>query len=112
MRVPAISALVLLPLAASAATPVEEAPAAGSAVVPAEPAESLDRMNVYRVRPDCVSIPQQVAGEDREYDATRLDRLPPGKLLLAVEREVGGCPEAVLASEERRRQTGRARPGR
>lgn len=53
-------------------------------------------------RPNCVSIPRQVAGEDRRYDGTRLDRQPPGRLILTVQREVNGCPEVVFANELRR----------
>lgn len=106
MRIPAIIALALLPLESSSAQPSPQAPAAGErGAAIAGPIE--DPMNRYRIRPGCVSIPQQVAGEDREYRGTRLDRLPPGKLLLAVDRRIDGCPEIVLASEERRRERAR-----
>jgi hypothetical protein len=60
--------------------------------------------NRLAARPDCVSIPRQVAGEDRKYPGTRLDQQPPGKLLYAVDRQVDGCRVATLVSEERRRQ--------
>lgn len=63
---------------------------------------SFDRMNAMPARPDCVSVPRQVAGEDRDYDGTRLDRLPPGRTILAVQREVNGCPEVVFANAQRR----------
>ena len=63
---------------------------------------SFDRMNAMPARPDCVSVPRQVAGEDRRHDGTRLDQQPPGRLILAVEREVNGCPEVVFAGEQRR----------
>ena len=56
-------------------------------------------MNVMRTRADCTPIPRQVSGEDRRYDGTRLDQQPPGRLMLAVQREVNGCPEATLVSD-------------
>jgi hypothetical protein len=61
-------------------------------------------MNRYQKQPRCASIPQQVAGEDRRYNGTRLDRQPPGQLLLAVDRQVDGCHEAVLMRDELRRR--------
>ena len=61
-------------------------------------------MNHYQKHPRCLSIPQQVAGVDRRYDGTRLDRQPPGQLLLAVDRQVNGCHEAVLARDELHRR--------
>lgn len=75
--------------------------------VPARPAPELnphnfDRMNLMRSRPDCVSVPRQVAGEERRPDGTRLDRQPPGRMILAVQREVNGCPEVVFAGGQRR----------
>ena len=98
--------LAFVPLAVlclGAAPPQASAPQA----VPAQTApelnpHSFDRMNAMRVRPDCVSVPRQVAGEDRRQDGTRLDRQPPGRLILAVQREVNGCPEVVFAGEQRR----------
>ena len=110
MRALHLVALFVLPFAAGAAVPCEHAPSDSRFESADGAADRLDPMNVYRERPGCVSIPRQVAGEDRTYDATRLDRLPRGTLLLAVEREVDGCPEVVLATEERRRVTERGRP--
>jgi hypothetical protein len=69
----------------------------------------FDRMNVMPVRPACVSIPRQVAGEDRRYDGTRLDQQPPGRLILAVDRRVNGCPEVAFANGQQR--SARAFPG-
>jgi hypothetical protein len=63
---------------------------------------SLDRMNVMPERPGCVPIARQVAGEDRRYNGTRLDRQPPGRLILAVQRQVGGCPEVTFVNAQRR----------
>ena len=60
--------------------------------------------NLYRDRAGCTSIPRQVAGEDRRYDGTRLDRQPPGKALLAVDRSIDDCPVATFVSEERARR--------
>jgi hypothetical protein len=83
------------------------APRADTAPRPAQTApelnpHSFDRMNIMPARPDCVSIPRQVAGDDRRYDGTRLDRQPPGRLILAVDREVNGCREVAFANGERR----------
>ena len=55
--------------------------------------------------PGCIPVPQQVAGEDRDYPGTRLDQQPPGKLLHAVERQVNGCREVTFVAEERQRAT-------
>ena len=63
--------------------------------------ERFDRMNVFPGLPACESIPRQVAGPRwRNEGATRLDRLPPGQVLLAVERHFDGCREAVLLRDE------------
>ena len=99
MRKLAFVPLVLLGM--GAAPPQVAQPA------PAQTAQELnphgfDRMNAMPERPDCVSIPRQVAGEDRRYDGTRLDRQPAGRLILTVQREVNGCPEVVFANEQRR----------
>lgn len=108
MRVLACVAFALLPIGSSSAQTGPNSPGSGEDGAAAlNPADGMDPMNLYRTRPGCVSIPRQVAGEDREYRGTRLDQLPPGKLLLAVERRVDGCPEIVLASEERRRERDR-----
>jgi len=88
-------------LCIGAAPPQAAAPAPAQAAPELNP-HSFDRMNAMPARPDCVSIPRQVAGEDRRYDGTRLDRQPPGRLILAVERRVNGCPEVVFANEQRR----------
>jgi len=101
MRILAAFPLALLPLGAAASAP---APSSPGRAAPALDLESADRMNVYRALPNCKSIPRQVAGEDRRHPGTRLDRQPPGRLLHAVERQFDGCREAVLVSEERRRQ--------
>ena len=83
------------------------APPQGDRPAPAQTAPELnphgfDRMNVMPARPDCVSIPRQVAGEDRRYDGTRLDQQPAGRLILAVDRRVNGCPEVTFANQQRR----------
>ncbi len=85
MKLLILAATLLLP----AATP-EAPPAAAPARV--EPAAQ----NIFRDRDGCLPIPQQVAGEKREYRGTRLDQQPPAHLLLAVDRRVNGCPEATL----------------
>jgi hypothetical protein len=102
MRIFAAATLALLPLAATAAQPVErEAGLRGEAPQAAPP--SLDRMNAYRTRPGCVPIQQRVARGERR-GGTRLDQEPPGRALLAVDRIVDGCHEVVLIGEEQRRQ--------
>ena len=83
------------------------APQAEPAPAPAQTAPELnphgfDRMNVMSARPGCVSIPRQVTGEDRRYDGTRLDQQPPGRLILAVDRRVNGCPEVTFANGQQR----------
>jgi hypothetical protein len=102
MRIIAAATLALLPLAATAAQPVEREPNQ-RAEAPQAMTPSLDRMNVYQARPGCVPVPQQVAGTERR-NGTRLDQQPPGRALLAVDRVVDGCHEVVLISEEQRRQ--------
>ena len=104
MRALPIAAFALLPLSAAAVSPAEDGPRAAAEPVTPVPAERDDPMNLYSMQPGCESIPRQVAGEDREYGATRLDRLPPGKLLHSVERRVDGCPVVTFVAEERKRQ--------
>ncbi len=103
MRRFAAIALALLPLAAAGAAPQhpttgQAARGDGSRTV--RPSFT-DSMNLFQQGPGCLSIPRQVAGEDRRYPGTRLDREPPGRLILAVDRIVGGCHEVVLASDRR-----------
>jgi hypothetical protein len=104
MRIIAAATLALLPLAASAAQPVERE-AGQRAEAPQDVAPSLDPMNVYRTRPGCVPLEQQVARGERR-NGTRLDQQPPGQSFFAVDRMVDGCREVTLIAEERRRQRG------
>jgi hypothetical protein len=99
----AAASVSFLPLSLSAAPPAPAAPRDDPAVLPAP------MPNHFGTPAGCESIPQQVTGEDKEYRGTRLDRLPPGKLLHAVERKVDGCPVVTFVAEERQRQlrTGR-----
>ena len=101
MRNLAFVPLALLCIGAAPAQSGQTAPALAQTAPELNP-HGFDRMNLMPARPDCESIPRQVAGEDRRYDGTRLDRQPPGRLILAVERHVGGCPEVVFANEQRR----------
>ena len=101
MRMIAAAALALLPLAATAAQPAEQGSSAPAEAPQAKP--SFDQMNVYRQPPGCPPIEQQIARGERR-NGTRLDQQPPGHAFLAVDRRVNGCQEAVLVSEERRRQ--------
>jgi hypothetical protein len=105
MRYLAIFPLILLSVGSSASPP---APGSAAAVPPlAEvrppPPDSLDRINAFREGPGCTSIPRQVAGTDRSRNGTRLDQQPPGRAILAVDRQVNGCHEVALLSQERRR---------
>lgn len=97
--------LAFVPLALlciGAAPPqAEPAPSSGPQIVPT-PDGFVHDMNVMRNRADCVPIPRQVTGEDRRYDGTRLDQQPPGRLILAVDRRVNGCPEVTFANQQRR----------
>jgi hypothetical protein len=94
-------AFVPLALLCIGAAPVQPAPEPAQTAPELNP-HGFDRMNLMPARSDCESIPRQVAGEDRRYDGTRLDRQPPGQLILAVERHVGGCPEVVFANGQQR----------
>ena len=78
------------------------APVAPAQTAPELNPHSFDQMNLMRERSNCESIPRQVAGEDRRYDGTRLDQQPPGRMILAVQREVAGCPEVAFANDIRR----------
>jgi hypothetical protein len=90
-------AIALLGLPALGAAP----PGAGEGVL-------QNPMNRYREAPDCLPIPRQVAGADREYKGNRLDQQPPGRLLHAVERKVGECRTVTFVADERLRRP----PGR
>lgn len=76
---------------------------AAAPAAPAPGAQPLATPNLYAAMPGCPSIQRQVAGEDKEYRGTRLDQQPPGKLLLAVDREVEGCRVVTFAAQERQR---------
>ena len=106
MKLVILAAALVLP--GSSAPPASSAslapPAAPGAWEPPVSADRSDRMNLYRQKPGCRSIPDQVAGADRRYDGARLDRLPQGHTVLAVERHVDGCREVVLLRDERRRR--------
>ncbi len=101
MRKLAFVPLALLCMGAAAPQAAEPAPTPAQTAPELNP-HSFDRMNAMPAQPDCVSVPRQVAGEDRRYDGTRLDRQPPGRLILAVDREVNGCREVTFADSERR----------
>ena len=94
-------AFIPLALLSIGAAPPAERPTPAQSAPELNP-HPFDRMNAMPARPDCVSIPRQVAGDDRRYDGTRLDRQPPGRLILAVERRVNGCPEVTFANAQRR----------
>jgi hypothetical protein len=107
MRIMAAFAVTLLPLAAAAAAPHHSgtgraAPPHGNIRVGEAPAN--DPMNFFRQGPGCVPIQRQVMGENRHYSGTRLDQEPPGRMILAVDRQVNGCHEVALLSAEPRRR--------
>lgn len=95
MRKLAVIPMALLALGAASPDP----PAPGDAPIAPTPF-SADPSVLTLNRPGCVPILRQVAGEDRRLPGTRLDRQPEGRLLYAVQREVGGCPEAVLVNDQ------------
>ena len=102
MKIAFLLAALMFPLASPAVAPEHD-----RAPAPTGPqADSVPQgtPNLYRDRPGCASIPRQVAGEDRRYDGTRLDRQPPGKALLAVHRSVDDCPVVTFVNEERARR--------
>jgi len=96
MRIIAAAILAFLPLAAQAV------PGAQKGAEAAPP--GLDSMDASRQKPGCVPILQQVAGANRRIPETRLDRQPPGRALLAVDRQVDGCHEVTFAGERRARR--------
>ena len=83
-------ALIVLALLAAPASSVAQ---------PAPGAKSL----AAQQRLDCVAAHVQHANKGEPLRPRRLDELPQGKLYLSVMREVDGCQEMVLASEERGR---------
>ena len=103
MRMMAAFALALLPLAAASAAPRHAGThrTAQGGEIHVGNAPFTDQMNLFRQGAGCVPIERQVRGEDRRYRGTRLDREPAGRLILAVDRTVGGCHEVVMASDRR-----------
>jgi hypothetical protein len=97
MRVLAAFPLAFLAFASAGA------PAAPSASVPqpAAPSASVPRDGEIRLTaPDhCRSDEPRIANAPGRVGAERLDRLPPGRLDLAVMRQVNGCPEPVTVAE-------------
>jgi hypothetical protein len=64
---------------------------------------SLDAVPVAVAKLDCTANRVHHADQFKATRPRRLDEMPPGKLYLSVMREVDGCQEMVLASEERGR---------
>lgn len=95
MRKLAVIPMALLALVAASPDP----PAPGDALIASTPF-SADRSVRTLDREGCVSIPRQVAGENRRLPGTRLDQQPEGRLLYAVQREMDGCPEVVLVNDQ------------
>lgn len=102
MRVAAALTFAWLPFAVVVAQPARQR--TNSRAEPPQIAlPNYDPLNLYRERPGCTPVPQQVAGTERR-NGTRLDQQPPGRALLAVDRQVDGCREVTFISDERRRQ--------
>jgi hypothetical protein len=89
-------ALVLLALLATPASSVAQ-PAPAASVTPVKEGP------LARQRLDCVATRVQHASKGEPLRMRRLDELPNGELYLSVMREVDGCQEMVLVSEERGR---------
>jgi hypothetical protein len=87
MKLAILAAALLLP----ASAPAPDAPPAQ-----AKAPDQLGIQNAHSDRAGCTPIVQQVAGENRVYRGTRLDQQPPAQLLLAVDRQVGGCREVTF----------------
>lgn len=85
--------LLLVTLALPASTVARPGPEPGP---PAERGLAQQRL-------DCVANRVQHARPGAPIRPRTLDELPSGKLYLTVERQVDGCREFVLASEERSR---------
>jgi hypothetical protein len=85
--------LLLAVLAAPVSSVAQPAPARPPAERQAPPAQ----------RVDCAAAQVRHATRPAPLRPRRLDELPRGELYLSVMREVDGCQELVLASEERSR---------
>jgi hypothetical protein len=92
-RIAAIT-LILLPLGAASATPVQPAPQASAAPAPAGQANAATAKCDRFGRMDQASVLRMPSPR-----AQRLNELPPGDLHLTVEREVNGCHEPVVVRE-------------
>ena len=97
MRVALSLLLMAIPAASGMAEPRREALIARS-----ERAAGLERTPGNRL--DCATLRVEHAGPAAPLGARRLDELPAGQLYHAVERQVDGCRELVLVSEERGRR--------
>jgi hypothetical protein len=82
MRIPIALALLFLPSGAALAAPGQ----------PAGSSQPLPGSRAY-----CPGAPQtHWAGPGDKAAARKLNELPPGKLILTVQREVNGCPEEAV----------------
>jgi hypothetical protein len=94
MRALIVLATLIVP-ASSIAQP------AGRPVPPAQAPRAADFAPAAKL--DCVVNRVQHAERIAPARPRRLDEMPAGQLYLSVVRDVGGCQEMVLASEERAR---------
>jgi hypothetical protein len=77
--------------------------APASSVAQPAPARPAERQAQPAQRVDCAAAQVRHAARPAPLRPRRLDELPRGELYLSVMREVDGCQELVLASEERSR---------
>jgi hypothetical protein len=96
MRLLLTAALLAFPATSSAHPPAPTAPATAPSSLP-EPSH-FDRNNAHREMAGCTPIVQQVAGPTQRPPGSRLDQQPPAKMLLAVDRHVGGCHEVTFVT--------------
>jgi hypothetical protein len=99
MKLIIAAAALSIGAAPPAAAPKPAAPAQPAAPVRAE--GSAGDMNIHQDGPGCVSIRRQVQDESKRAETRRgeartLDREPSAHLLLAVDRQVGGCREVTF----------------
>lgn len=107
MKLAIVAAALLLPASAPAKPPPKPATEPAQSLPapaerPADPVPHRAMPNLLSVgAPTCRSIARQVADENKRADNRRgeartLDREPSAHLLLAVDRQVGGCREVTF----------------
>lgn len=97
----ALAALPLSLLAATAAIACGPPKPARLGVWTPVPGPEHVMPNALAERADCTPIVRQVSGENRPAVGQRLDRQPPARALLAVDRQVDGCREVTFVNQRR-----------